>query len=568
MKKLLNDNVMWKQYEDVRDGNPNAQRSLDTAFSIIHAVMRNVEKPVAFIMQETSRYVEHPDNLGTDHFGYSILRMATQSHQSLSCPSNPEKRLSNLIFMLADKVNDIPAWFYLNNPLVRTVSIPLPDREIRRTFIKEFLDDEDYLPADFSSLSEEEQEKALKKYTDTFIAETDGFRVKEMQALLSIMKSKGMDLSRISTAATLFKHGTDQNPWENGDLVGKLPDIEDILRKRVKGQDSAVQSAADVLRAAILGLSGLQHSSKGCRPKGILFLAGPTGVGKTELAKAISEFVFGTEEHVVRFDMSEYREAHSDARLLGAPPGYVGYEQGGQLTEAIKREPFSVLLFDEIEKAHPSILDKFLQILEDGRLTDSKGETVYFSNALIIFTSNLGIIERVLDPVTHREKNVQVAEYGSDGCNEEDADKANEMYNAYASGILSRIDDHFIQIARPEIKNRIGDNFIIFSFISEKAVEMIAEKKLEQITEAYLAEKDIHINFAESFYQSLYEAIKNEDKLKDGGRGVGNMIESCFTKPFGKYMSDSGIKAGDTVIITGFTKSKGVVELTCEKTSK
>ena len=564
MNKLLNDSMLWSQYELVQGGDPNTQHSLDAAFSIINAVMRNEKEPVAFLMQEASRYVEHPDNLNTDHFAYSILRMATQSQRSLPCPANPEKCLSNLIFMLADKVNDIPAWFYLNNPLVRTVSIPLPDREIRKTFIEGFLDDEDYLPENFTTLSEEEQKKALEKYTNTFIAETDGFRVKEMQALLSIVVSKRLDLSRISTAATLFKHGTAQNPWENGDLVEKLPDIEKILRKRVKGQDSAVQSAADVLRAAILGLSGLQHSSKGCRPKGILFLAGPTGVGKTELAKAISEFVFGTEEHVVRFDMSEYREAHSDARLLGAPPGYVGYEQGGQLTEAIKREPFSVLLFDEIEKAHPSILDKFLQILEDGRLTDSKGETVYFSNALIIFTSNLGIIERVLDPVTHREKNVQVAEYGSDGCNEENTEKAEEMYNAYASGILSRIDDHFIQIARPEIKNRIGDNFIIFNFISEKAVELIAEKKLEQIKDSYLTEKGIQINFEESFYQSLYEAIKNEDKLKDGGRGVGNMIESRFTKPFGKYMSENGIKTGDTVTVTGFKKSKGVVELLCK----
>lgn len=131
-----------------------------------------------------------------------------------------------------------------------------------------------------------------------------------------------------------------------------------------------------ILIRAYTGLSGLQHSAKARTPKGALFFVGPTGVGKTELAKSLAQFLFGDEDACIRFDMSEFNHEHADQRLVGAPPGYVGYEQGGQLTNAVKNRPFSLLLFDEIEKAHPRILDKFLQILEDGRLTDGKGETI------------------------------------------------------------------------------------------------------------------------------------------------------------------------------------------------
>ena len=566
--KLRADGDKMKAFKELFSDFPTKSSSTSwftaQTMQYILQIMQNEKAPIAFIMQEASHYVERPDSLGGDHFAYSMLRMATQTFHPVACPKDLDRSLPNCIFMLTEKVNDIPAWFYLNNPLVRTVSISLPDRDVRRSFIESELDD--YLPANYSELSAEAQEQAKQKYINDFIAQTDGFRINEMKALLRVMDSKQLDLSRVSTAATLFKHGTDKNPWEHGDLVGKLSKIEEILARRVKGQDSAIKLAANVIRSAVHGLAGLQHSRKGCRPKGILFFAGPTGVGKTELAKAISELVFGTEEHVVRFDMSEYREAHSDARLLGAPPGYVGYEQGGQLTQAVRREPFSVLLFDEIEKAHPSILDKFLQILEDGRLTDSKGETVYFSDSLIIFTSNLGIIDREIDPLTGKEENRQVVKYGDDGCNEPEPEKAEEMYNKYQNGILERIEKFFVGIARPEIKNRIGDNFVVFNFISKKAIHDIAEKIMENICTNISSEKKISLDVKTSFYENLYKALEEQDKLKDGGRGVGNMIESCFIKPLAAYICDpeNDVKAGDTITIVGFEKQQGVVQLICK----
>ena len=159
----------------------------------------------------------------------------------------------------------------------------------------------------------------------------------------------------------------------------------------MRGQRPAVTKTIDILMRSVMGLTGAQARASGNRPRGVLFFAGPTGVGKTELAKTLTQLIFGDERAYIRFDMSEFAEEHTGARLLGAPPGYIGYDAGGELTNAVREKPFSVVLFDEIEKAHPRILDKFLQILEDGRLTDGRGETAYFSEAILVFTSNLGI---------------------------------------------------------------------------------------------------------------------------------------------------------------------------------
>src|SRR6185369_7733636 len=173
-------------------------------------------------------------------------------------------------------------------------------------------------------------------------------------------------------------------------------------------QQAAVVKALYIIKRAATGLSGAQGSKAGGKPRGVMFLAGPTGVGKTELAKTMTELLFGDERAYVRFDMSEFSAEHADQRLLGAPPGYVGYDAGGELTNAVKERPFSVILFDEIEKAHPRLLDKFLQLLDDGVLTSGRGERVFFSETIIIFTSNLGIYKT--DREGNRVLNVSPAE--------------------------------------------------------------------------------------------------------------------------------------------------------------
>jgi len=267
-----------------------------------------------------------------------------------------------------------------------------------------------------------------------------------------------------------------------------------------------------VIKRAYTGLAGLQHSKKQRMPKGTLFFVGPTGVGKTELAKSLAQFLFGDEEACIRFDMSEFNHEHSDQRLVGAPPGYVGYEEGGQLTNAVKKRPFSVLLFDEIEKAHVRILDKFLQILEDGRLTDGKGETVHFSETVIIFTSNIGAAE------------VQFSE---------DKTSVREEF-------IEKVKRHFIEVAgRPELLNRLGDNVVPFNFIADPGVLInIARTKLRPLRER-LREK---YYIADLVFDNEEKALGSIVQLVDrrmGGRGVLNQLNERLLTPLSQWLFEN-----------------------------
>lgn len=514
------------------------------ALEDIRKIMENKDSAVAIIMCDVSRYISNPSYITeADHFLFSKLNMTTKTKRVFA------NGLHNIMFLVAEKSNDIPAWFYLNNPRVKTITIPTPDRNIRRLYIDGVYDD-------FDGNSGEETSEEIERNKDLFVSYTDGFRLVDLESLKILMNREEIPVARISKGISKFKYGIEDNPWEDDSLRSELTTLEESLKKRVKGQDSAVSKAASIIKSAVLGLAGLQHSSSKSKPRGVMFLAGPTGVGKTELAKAISEWIFKSDSHVIRFDMSEYSQAHTDQRLLGAPPGYVGYEQGGQLTEAVKRDPFAVLLFDEIEKAHPLIMDKFLQILEDGRMTDGKGETVYFSDCLIIFTSNLGMIQEDEDS-TGKPIKVKIP-YGSDGCNEENDELAEVKYDQYSKMLLGGIDKYFVEkLQRPEIKNRIGENFIVFNFISYEAAKTIADKQIKTIIRNIKEQKNINLRFTSGALEQIYSVIRQDEHISQGGRGVGNVIENMVLRPLSNYLVENRIWSNDTVEVSGFVAVKG-----------
>jgi ATP-dependent Clp protease ATP-binding subunit ClpB len=253
----------------------------------------------------------------------------------------------------------------------------------------------------------------------------------------------------------------------------KLLELPTILQQRVIGQKAAVQAVAEAVMRSRAGLANAKL------PSSFLFL-GSTGVGKTELAKALAFALFDNEKHMIRLDMSEYMEKHSVSRLIGAPPGYVGYEQGGQLTEAVRRKPYSVVLLDEVEKAHPEVLNALLQVLDDGRLTDGKGRTVNFSNAVIIMTSNLGSQHL-------SEKNVPL-----------DAPEA-PVPERVKEQVMNVVRQHF----RPEFLNRL-DDIVLFSPLRRDSLRKIVIQQAQGVGER-LKERDIQLNLDASAVDFVLE---------------------------------------------------------------
>ncbi len=284
------------------------------------------------------------------------------------------------------------------------------------------------------------------------------------------------------------------------------------------GQDVAITKCVDIVRRAKLGLHSIDQSKPKNKPKGVIFFAGPTGVGKTELAKSLAELIFSDEDAILRLDMSEYNDSNSDVKMIGSPPGYVGYEEGGQLTSQIKAKPFTIVLFDEIEKAHSVVFDKFLQILDDDRLTDGKGETVYFSEALIIFTSNLGIYKE--DEYGGRIPNITFA----------------DTYEEMSEKMMDEIRNFFnTKLNRPEILNRFGDNFVVFDFIRPDVDKSILLKSLNTIQTNLNKQKNCTFKYTDTFVES-FRKYYLADNLINGGRGINNRVETYIKNGITNFM--------------------------------
>jgi ATP-dependent Clp protease ATP-binding subunit ClpA len=567
--------------------------SIDDGLDNIRKAVANRSLPTVFVIDYSSRLATTPNPLYGDekiHF-LKILKCA----QDAAVVTIGDQTFNNLSVLLCDKLNDIPPWLYLNNPLTKPLQIDKPDEGERRKFIEFALNKDDFLKFhDSSNLTEEEK----KKIIDNFVAFTDGLGNYELQSLTVLSEREQISIrddknksSGIKNIVERYKFGIRESAWDKVNPE-KLKNAESELRKRVKGQEQALQSVLDIIKRSKMGLSGVQHSSKSSKPRGILFFAGPTGVGKTEMAKALAELLFGDEKACIRFDMSEYSLEHADQKLLGAPPGYVGYEEGGQLTNKIKEHPFSVLLFDEIEKAHPSILDKFLQILEDGRMTDGKGETVYFSESIIIFTSNKGVYteEQIIDNgilKKNKKTNIYPTAWCCDKCSHDEwidvsgrkpdmcgnCNSANlkmieTPYYILKKRIETAIRDYFnLELGRPELLNRFGDNFVVFDYIRPPIIHEIIDKIINNIIKEVADKHKIKITFSDEVISWLFEKAKKN--IEHGGRGIGNLIEGAVVNPLARKLFDENLTYGGSIIIEGIeTVSKESVEFYSLKTRR
>ncbi len=504
----------------INSSNPDQSNGMyaqpEEAFAAMRQVLSHPAERAVFILDWTEHLVGNATHQDTNErqFLTVLSKAVAEQPANQGCLDNL-KRSRGVLIIITPNLASLPATLYQNNTRTKVITIPRPNRARRL----------DYLTRNQRDLHVAEPKPApgqptykyssceavIEKMADL----CDGLTTVDMQNLLALSRQLPEEL-RPDKLLNLYKFGQQHSPWEDLDRQ-KLSNATEELKKRVLGQDQAIEAVSTMLKRAYMGLGGLHHSSDRKKPRGILFFVGPTGVGKTELAKATAEFLFGDENACIRFDMSEYSQQHDAQRLVGAPPSYVGFEQGGQLTNAVRQRPFCVLLFDEIEKAHPRVLDKFLQILEDGRLTDGRGETTYFSETVIIFTSNIGAEQAnpALDPATH------------------------ETY------FKKRVSDYFSKppradgtggLGRPELLTRLGENnIIVFNLIIQPDIRRnILRTKLVALEQDLRERFGLRLEISDA----CLDWLDTQNRQGCGGRDLINIIERDLINPMSNFLFD------------------------------
>ncbi len=358
-----------------------------------------------------------------------------------------------------------------------------------------------------------EQEKLLKKYQ----REEDRYQKKQAESRIEVTEG---DIAKV--VSTWTKVPVSKLTEKESDRLLRL---EKELHKRVIGQEEAVSAVARAIRR---GRVGLQDPN---RPIGSFLFLGPTGVGKTELSKALAEAMFGSENALIRVDMSEYMEGHSVSKMIGSPPGYVGFEEGGQLSEKIRKNPYSVVLFDEIEKAHPDVFNVLLQVLDDGHITDSKGRKVSFKNTVLIMTSNAGA-QRIIAP-----KNLG---FLTETTREQD-------YEKMKSGVMEEVR----KIFKPEFINRI-DDIIVFKTLEKKEMMEIVQLLCSHLSKRCEKEMELRLHFSNALKEHIVDKYAD---YKMGARPLKRAIQNVVEDPLAEKILAGEIHAGDQVTI-GFRKGQ------------
>jgi len=521
--------------------------ALERRFQKVQVDEPSVEDTVAILRGLKERYEVHH---GVDISDPAIVAAATMSHRYITDRQLPDKAI-DLIDEAASRIRiEIDSKPEVMDKLDRRLiklkieqeSLKSEDDEASKKRMSDLEEQIDSLEQEYADLEEIwKAEKAavqgsqhIKEELDTCRTEMEtARRVGDLQRMSELQYGRIPELEKQLEDASEVEDAEKENQLlrnkvtvnEIAEIVSswtgipvskmmegerdKLLQMEALLRKRVIGQQEAIVAVSNAIRRSRAGMSDPN------KPMGSFMFLGPTGVGKTELSKALANFMFDSDDAMVRIDMSEFMEKHSVARLVGAPPGYVGYEEGGYLTEAVRRKPYSVILMDEIEKAHPDVFNILLQVLDDGRLTDGQGRTVDFTNAVIIMTSNLG--SDVIQTMTGEEN-----------------------YESMKNAVMDIVGSHF----RPEFINRV-DDAVVFHPLDQAEIRQIAEIQLDTLLER-LSERDISISFSEEAMDLL---AKNGFDPVYGARPLKRAITQQVENPLANQILAGDFIGGDEIIV-------------------
>jgi ATP-dependent Clp protease ATP-binding subunit ClpA len=428
--------------------------------------------------------------------------------------SRSTERVHTLILRVG-KTTEVPNMI-LSSPFVRVVHIPSASRDVRHAY----------------SYKRGNQVAKICNVGVDDVANissnaTEDWTLDQVDALFQAAESQQISrLNDFEELARAVRIGTTSSPWAGDRIRNAVAGANSDLTKQVLGQPAAVDAVVASLKKSVIGLATAHQSQGSQAPRAVFFFSGPTGTGKTELAKAISQLVFG-QEQVLRFDCGELRQEHAVSRLIGAPPGYVGYDRGGELTEGIRAKPNSVVLFDEIEKAHPRLLDTLLSVLDDGRLTSGLGETAFFGQSILIFTSNLGMYEEVND------SNGMPARRPRFNYDTPFEDIENKVREAVRKEFVS-------VLGRPELLGRFGGakSIVVFDFLRD--LEKVCLKFVMNISISCERLYGIKLIVDDSVIELVVNTTKlHPDALVLGGRGLKPELDRILTNPLADYLFEN-----------------------------
>lgn len=511
----------------------NLRMALSQSITSIAAIVDTVD----MLTSDPSQYSLEERNL------LMLLKMCTLESAVLTEGNLGGYR--NSLILVASDLARIPQWVYKDNPLVEMIQVSSLNKDERRQFALRSLRPREnfsgFFEGDKISIkrTNDNTPSQLEVLAEELADLTEGFHTVDLEALrITSWRDKiPLKEKNVRKLVDFYKFGRRDDPWEHIS-PDRIASAKQELSRSVIGQSKAIEAVTSMLSSARIGLS-MSGGKSSTQPKGIFFFVGPTGVGKTELAKALTRLLFADESSLIRFDMSEYAQEHAAEKLTGAPPGFVGFEAGGQLTNRVLEQPYSILLFDEIEKATPKVMDKFLQILSDGRLTDGKGQTVYFNQTVIIFTSNIGASDLT---------NAHTGETIRSGIITQIKKGNMPLY--------SQVEDHFDKevrwyfsnyIGRAELLGRLGDNIIVFDLLRPEFITLIANKFLRQYTEITKEKYKLEIKFLPSVLERLLVRMREEKNLILGGRRIKSLLETLVEKPLNSWLFE---KFPDTGVLS------------------